>query len=615
MGSPFNLRNGSMLLSTEAPGGIYNSTQLKKIAALSESNGAVIRATEDQRIALVVSSDKVAQVAKELKSTGLGIRHYQDGMHQPVSCIGEMCPDYLQDALGSAMDITKVLADITSNSPVKIGINGCASCCVPCHTYDISIIGDTNGYRVSLGGKNSQLPEMATFMAEGVPAKELPGLVRKIVELYKANAESGERLQEVMERVGTSSFVAALAPYSQDAAASDPFGSSDSPVSDEVKSESIDVADSLELDSDLMPLAEEAADDAADIVSDVNALGNELDESSEDTFAVGTEELGDLESMDDFAPSSIGDDLGVVDDIDPQGFSGGDLSVDVLIADDEPIGVIETKEEFELEELSDAAFEESSMSPAEAYESVATDDDALTMSGVEQLEGEELGEMESLDNLESIEDIAVEADNVATTTEEVANFEDDEDEIERKLNASIEETSSTPIEEDKNAADREAAADMLDSASPVEVDEISDEDLSNNEFSSLETSNIEMSGLDGQIGSELNDSELEYESVGADLRSTTSPDAPVASTIRTIAKANNSLSNSEWQVSSVDLTQDGKYVLQFSSGAELRVDPSSFSGSRQFSFGGKEITVSQVPNGTNIAVDGIEMFVPRRSAA
>ena len=64
---------------------------------------------------------------------------------------------------------------------IKIGINGCARCCVPCHTLDISVVGETAGYRVSLGGKTSQLPEMATYMAEGIPADELPGMLTKVV--------------------------------------------------------------------------------------------------------------------------------------------------------------------------------------------------------------------------------------------------------------------------------------------------------------------------------------------------------------------------------------------------------------------------------------------------
>lgn len=229
MAHAFALKNGTILLSTEAPGGLYNAVQLKKIAALCDGDVAIVKATEDQRLALFVKESDAPRIVNELKAIGLGIRHYQKGLHQPISCIGELCPDHEQDALGSAMDLTKALQNIQLSSALKIGINGCAKCCVPCHTLDISVIGDATGYRVSLGGKTSQLPEMASFMAEGIPAAKLPEMLTKVVTAYKKHAQGDESLQEVMERVGTSPFVDALAPYSQDASGgmSDPFGASE----------------------------------------------------------------------------------------------------------------------------------------------------------------------------------------------------------------------------------------------------------------------------------------------------------------------------------------------------------------------------------------------------
>lgn len=224
MSTGFKLRNGTILLSTEAPGGIYNAAQLKKIASLCEGEVAIVKATEDQRLALCVKPEQAATIANELKSIGLGIRHYQDGLHHPTSCIGELCPDHEQDALGSALDISQQLDAIKLSSPLKIGINGCARCCVPCHTLDISVVGDAAGYRLHLGGKNSQLPEMASFMAEGIPPSELPGLILKVIALYQQHAEPAESLQEVIERVGSNAFISVLAPYSQDAAGdADPF--------------------------------------------------------------------------------------------------------------------------------------------------------------------------------------------------------------------------------------------------------------------------------------------------------------------------------------------------------------------------------------------------------
>ncbi len=217
MGTAFKLQNGQVLLSTEAPGGVYTPAQLRKIAELCDHDSALAKATEDQRLALFVAPEHVARIASALRSTGLGVRHYQDGLHQPVNCVGELCPEHQQDAMGAGMEIAAELAAIKLENPLKIGINGCARGCVATHTLDISVLGDSNGYRISLGGKNSQIPEMAAFMADGVPSAKLPKLIAKIVSIYKEIAEPGESLQEVIERHGAGKFIAALAPYSQDA--------------------------------------------------------------------------------------------------------------------------------------------------------------------------------------------------------------------------------------------------------------------------------------------------------------------------------------------------------------------------------------------------------------
>ncbi|MCX6125109.1 MAG: hypothetical protein NTV34_10245, partial [Proteobacteria bacterium] len=249
MSTAFKLRNGTILLTTEAPGGIYNAAQLKKIASLCESESAIVKATEDHRLALCVKPEMAGGISEQLKAIGLGVRHYQDGLHQPISCIGELCPENEQDALGSALDLSQVLNQVTLASPLKIGINGCAKCCVPCHTLDISIVGDLSGYRISLGGKSSQLPELAIFMAEGVPPNELPGLIQSVVELYKAQAEEGESLQSVLDRIGTADFIRALAPYSQDAASTgDPFENSEQNSLANQSTETVDEIDSTKLE-------------------------------------------------------------------------------------------------------------------------------------------------------------------------------------------------------------------------------------------------------------------------------------------------------------------------------------------------------------------------------
>jgi dissimilatory sulfite reductase (desulfoviridin) alpha/beta subunit len=212
MTKEFNLNNGSIVLIAEIDGGVYSASHLKKIAHLCESVAQMVKATEDQRLALMVKADQVAHVTSELKSIGLEVRNYQSGLHQPVACMGALCPEHEQDALGTAMDISSELAGISTESPVKIGVNGCARCCTPCHTLDVSIIGEYSGYRIAIGGKNAQYPEFASLVADGIPASETPKAIRSILETYQSHSQEGESLQETVERIGISAFSESISP-------------------------------------------------------------------------------------------------------------------------------------------------------------------------------------------------------------------------------------------------------------------------------------------------------------------------------------------------------------------------------------------------------------------
>jgi len=214
----FSLDGGNILISTESPGGLYNAAQLRSLAELTEEEGVVIKATEDQRLAIVTTLEKIEELKNKLEKIGLEVRGYQGGLHQPVTCIGEGCPSQQQDALGDSLSITMKLAHIHLIQPFKIGLNGCERSCVPSHTLDISLMGEQAGYRLSIGGKSQHIPELATFIAEGIPREELPELLIKLLEVYKTHSTGGERIHEVIERIGIKPFIEVLHPYSMDAA-------------------------------------------------------------------------------------------------------------------------------------------------------------------------------------------------------------------------------------------------------------------------------------------------------------------------------------------------------------------------------------------------------------
>lgn len=251
MTAPFKLKNGSVAVLAEVPGGLYNSAHLKKIAAIADQHSLIMKATEDQRIALFVTPEQAEVITRDLAAGGLTVRDYQDGVHQPVACIGALCPESKQDALKASMEITEALAGVTSDCALKIGINGCANCCVPCHTLDIAVVGTEEGYRMTLGGKQALVPELGTFAAEAIPAAEVVGKVKAVVDVYREQAQPGESLAAVIERAGMTAFVKALVPYSGDAGG----------VADEVVE-----APASEPAVDVLPSAEALADDAGPVV-------------------------------------------------------------------------------------------------------------------------------------------------------------------------------------------------------------------------------------------------------------------------------------------------------------------------------------------------------------
>ena len=157
MTSQQNIKNGKQIICAEVAGGIYTSEQLQLISQLA-TNDIVVRATEDQRLALIVDAEETSAVITKLEEVGISYRYYNQGLHQPVCDFGDLLEGTDQDALSDAIDLTNALSDINLENPLKIGMNSSFECHAPCHTLDISIVGEMGGYRLSLGGKKCSIP-------------------------------------------------------------------------------------------------------------------------------------------------------------------------------------------------------------------------------------------------------------------------------------------------------------------------------------------------------------------------------------------------------------------------------------------------------------------------
>jgi anaerobic sulfite reductase subunit C len=84
----------------------------------------------------------------------------------------------------------------------------CGACARVCSPQALRNDGAT--YRVLVGGKLGRHPRLAVALARGLDTDQVVALVSRIVETYKANALSGERLGTIVNRLGWEEFQATV---------------------------------------------------------------------------------------------------------------------------------------------------------------------------------------------------------------------------------------------------------------------------------------------------------------------------------------------------------------------------------------------------------------------
>lgn len=647
----FKLNNGTILLSTEAPGGVYNSLQLKKIAALADQEAAVVKATEDQRLAIFVEAEKAPEVIKELEEIGLGIRNYQQGLHQPITCVGELCPEHLQDAMGASIEMAELLSDIDLTTPLKIGINGCMNCCVPTHTLDVSIIGDSNGYRLNLGGKNSQLPEMAAYMAEGIPPEELGNLVKKVIECYKSLADGEETLQEVMERAGSSAFIEALAPYSQDAmGGDDPFagfatGTDDESTdpelseidgSDEMNDDSFaNFDDDEQLELEAQPEIEDSLE-ASGITDepDIEDLGLEekaISQQFEDTLeSEGSDELSfDDEIVED---DGLSMDTGTSDDAEFMQDDASEVSDFDDIDDLDDVSIEDGSDsEDDFDDLAESSIVDTQFSDEQASVGEEMQSDQLALDENENLDDLDLeddiqeldadldDEVSELDSeLTDVED-ELEVDLDESVLEQDADFEDSlEDDLEDESEVDIEESAMVgEIDQpmSANAEEEDSSSDMDDS---FDVEAVSEEE--EEAFEEKLAATIDEEQSIGEITDEnaqerLAAVELIESGVEDTVEEPSFVEPEMPQSISSFSRPSAS-TGASFGFSGIDFDSEGRLIVEFSSGAKMVFDLATFDSteSRTFNLAGQKVSVQIVDGQFHVDVDGVSFYMPLAAA-
>jgi ferredoxin-nitrite reductase len=191
------------------PVGRITPKQMHHLADLAANYGkGELRLTVWQNVILPHIPDAFVETVKrglhrvgfqvEASSTTSGI----------IACTGNKgCKYSSTDTKGHAVALAKAFVSrrITIGHPVNVHFTGCPHSCAQHYCGDIGFLGaklagGEEGYHVVLGGGMGNEQGIAREIFRGVPAKEIPDLVEKILWIYEKKKQTGETFVEWSRR-------------------------------------------------------------------------------------------------------------------------------------------------------------------------------------------------------------------------------------------------------------------------------------------------------------------------------------------------------------------------------------------------------------------------------
>lgn len=193
------------------PCGVVTPDLLRKLADIGEKyNAQAMKITGATRIAIVgLKEEDIDKVWEDLgmdkgAAVGLCVRSIR-------ACPGNtFCTFGKQDALGMGMKLDALYHGATLPGKFKIAVSGCKLSCAESWVRDFGLIGEPDGWKVVVGGNVGASPRIADELTVGFSDEAALECAKKVIAFYKENANKGERLGKMIERVGLDALKAAV---------------------------------------------------------------------------------------------------------------------------------------------------------------------------------------------------------------------------------------------------------------------------------------------------------------------------------------------------------------------------------------------------------------------
>jgi len=197
-----------------APGDITDS-QLEFVADLADKYSfGEVRITHHQNIVLAdVKQSDLPSLWQKLNNNSLSVANL--GLLSDVICCpgGDFCALANAKSLPIAESIQRKFSDekfLRDVGELRVNISGCMNACGHHHVGNIGILGvDKKGeefYQISLGGSSKNKASIGKIIGPAFSEQEIPEIIDKIINIYRASRNKGETFIETYNRIGLEPF-------------------------------------------------------------------------------------------------------------------------------------------------------------------------------------------------------------------------------------------------------------------------------------------------------------------------------------------------------------------------------------------------------------------------
>lgn len=208
---PFLNKRVKFPVTPHIPGGLTTPAQLCSLAAVAEKYGGSLKIVGSN---ITIMGLSLADGEKALAELGSAPESFiAKSVRGVAMCPGKPhCPMAQQDSTGLGLALDNEFFGQELPGKLRIGVSGCPNCCAEVFVKDVGLFGTNAGYTLVAGGNAGRHAQIATIIAEGLPASAIQPILQDILQYYRLHGKTKERLGELINRLGRTEFIQAVIP-------------------------------------------------------------------------------------------------------------------------------------------------------------------------------------------------------------------------------------------------------------------------------------------------------------------------------------------------------------------------------------------------------------------